>query len=110
LAERWSGIEWQETRHAGVSLSWLLPRAAGADAVVLIRMEPGHGYPPHRHVGEETVFVLQGGYRDQAGEYREGARVVNAAGSVHGPVALDGAEACILLAVARGGVELLDGP
>ena len=104
-----SSIEWQHTKQKGIFLSWLLRGREGADAVVLIRMEPGAGYPAHRHLGEETVLVLQGGYRDEQGEYREGEKVVNAAGSIHRPVALEGPEPCILLAVAHQGVEILGG-
>lgn len=89
----------------------------GGDAVVLIRMEPGHGYPPHRHRGAEDVLVLHGGYRDGSGEHRAGAYQRYAAGSTHAPVALgDPSRAagpdnppCILFAVAQRGVELLGG-
>jgi putative transcriptional regulator len=76
------------------------------DATTLIRMQPGCGYPAHRHVGLEEVFILQGGYRDPGGEHRAGEFILNDAGSAHAPVALDG-EDCIMLAVAHGGIELL---
>ena len=76
------------------------------NATVLIRMQPGYGYPAHRHVGPEEVFILQGGYRDQQGERRVGEYILNEAGSAHAPVALDGQD-CIMLAIAHGGIELL---
>jgi anti-sigma factor ChrR (cupin superfamily) len=124
------GLAWRETREPGVS--WIplflaedvggrkaAPRADahahdGADATVLIRMEPGHGYPAHRHVGVEEVLVLHGGYRDADGRYERGDYVRYPAGSLHAPVALgdrtrpSGQDnpACVLFAVARGGVEL----
>lgn len=75
---------------------------------MLIRMQPGCGYPAHRHTGVEEVLILQGGYRDQSGEHRAGEYVVNEAGSSHHPVALDGAEDCIMVAFAHGGIRLLD--
>jgi quercetin dioxygenase-like cupin family protein len=53
------------------------PRCAGADAG-LIRMEGGVAFPSHEHLGDESVLVLEGGYRDnttgriyQAGDFHE---------------------------------------
>ena len=82
---------------------------------MLIRMSPGRGYPPHRHLGVEHVLVLQGGYVDELGEHRAGTLLRYAAGSAHSPVAFGDPElpeggqnrACILLAIARGGIEEL---
>lgn len=125
-------LPWRATREPGVS--WLPLHLAdasggrstrssevesggeGGDATVLIRMEPGHGYPPHRHRGVEEVLVLSGGYRDERGTWRAGEYVRYPAGSVHAPVALgDPARpagpdnpACVLFAAARGGVALVD--
>ncbi len=120
-------IPWRATRSGGV---FWFPlhleegegggvRAPGPDrggATVLIRMDPGRGYAPHRHVGSEDVLVLQGGYRDEFGEHHCGDHVHYAAGSRHSPVALgDGTRppgpanpACILYATAPLGIELLD--
>lgn len=83
--------------------------------MVLIRMAPGRGYPPHRHIGAEDVLVLRGGYLDDAGVHGEGSFVSYPAGSAHAPVACgDSARpespenpACILFAIVRGGVENL---
>ncbi|HYY96765.1 MAG TPA: cupin domain-containing protein, partial [Pyrinomonadaceae bacterium] len=62
-----------------------------------------------RHRGIEEVFVLQGGYADGRGTYRAGDYVLNEAGSAHNPVALtDPAEDCVMLAVAHGGIEILE--
>jgi len=99
-------IPWRWTRHEGIGIHVLRQDEATGDAAVLVRMEPGKGYPPHRHVGDEEVFVVQGGYRDAAGTHREGEFVRNPAGSVHAPVALEG-EACVLFSVAHGGIEVL---
>ena len=88
-------LPWRETRLLGVS--WLPlhveegPRREGRErggGAVLIRMEPGCGYAPHRHLGSEDVLVLQGGYRDEHGEYRSGEHVHYVGGSVHAPRAL----------------------
>ncbi|MEZ6017297.1 MAG: cupin domain-containing protein [Planctomycetota bacterium] len=114
-------VPWRTTSAPGVR--WLLlaseaaPQPAGAagpaaGATVLIRMEPGHGYPPHRHLDVEEVLVLAGGYRDALGEHRAGDFVRYEPGSEHAPVALGDAAreashqnpACVLFATARGGI------
>ncbi len=102
-----SNIDWRETRHEGVAIRILRRDEATGDATVLIRMRPGCAYPAHRHVGIEEVFILQGGYRDSRGRHRAGDYVLNEAGSAHGPVALPG-EDCVMLAVAHGGIEIVN--
>ncbi len=112
-------VDWRATRHRGIEWAPLHDaaddRADGADSTVLIRMQPGCGYPPHRHVGVEEVLVLRGGYRDDRGEHVAGAYLRYPAGSVHAPVATGRADlpagpanpSCLLFASARGGVENL---
>ena len=102
-----SSIEWRVTRHTGIFIHVLRRDEQTGDGSVLIRMRPGCGYPAHRHVGLEEVLILQGGYRDQKGAHHAGDYIINEAGSAHHPVALDGAEDCIMFAVAHGGIELL---
>ncbi len=107
---------WRSTRHAGVSWCRLheCDEAQGADSTVLIRMEPGSSYPEHEHLGVEEVLILAGGYRDSNGEHRAGSYLRYPAGSRHAPVAIgdarapvsDSNPACLLFAVARGGVRL----
>lgn len=119
-------LAWKRTRVEGVDLVLLHPseeeaqrareeRGTAVEGALLIRMQPGCGYPPHRHLGVEEVLVLQGGYRDHLGEHRAGSYVRYEAGSEHAPRAL-GADAsrasprgvpCILFASARAGIELL---
>ena len=104
-----SKIPWRATRHEGVHLHFLRRDEATGDATVLIRMKPGCSYPAHRHVGVEEVFILQGGYRDSRGTHRAGDYVLNDAGSAHHPTALeDSDEDCVMLAVAHGGIELVN--
>jgi anti-sigma factor ChrR (cupin superfamily) len=103
-----SAVDWPASRREGIFVKVLWSDEQSGDAVVLVRMDPGCEYPRHRHVGDEEVFVLQGGFRDAAGEYLAGAFHRFPAGSVHAPVALPGELPCVLFAVARGGIELLD--
>lgn len=121
-----ASLPWRSTRHRGIA--WLPLHAAEAgprgepeaeratDATVLIRMDPGCGYPRHRHNGVEEVMILRGGYRDELGEHRAGSYVRYAAGSEHTPVALGDPgrpvgrenQACVLYSIARGGVRNLE--
>jgi anti-sigma factor ChrR (cupin superfamily) len=101
-----SEIEWQPTSYQGIFVNILRRDQVSGDATVLIRMEPGCEYPPHRHVGLEEVFVIQGGYRDADGVHYSGDYVINAAESVHHPVALE-ETACIMLAFTHRGIELI---
>jgi quercetin dioxygenase-like cupin family protein len=125
------GLAWRATRIPGVQWYPIVdnhtaaPDTAGVrDSVVLIRMAPGTGYPAHRHVGIEDVLILVGGYQDEFGVHGPGSFVRYPAGSVHRPIALgdfDSAaigdpqrardeenSACVMFAIARGGVENID--
>mgnify|MGYP003628267354 FL=1 len=113
-------VDWRATNSPGVF--WFLlaseatdeAKGAGAGGTVLIRMQPGCGYPPHEHLDVEEVLVLAGGYRDAWGTYETGAYVRYPKGSVHAPVALGEPDAghpdCILYASARGGISPVETP
>jgi quercetin dioxygenase-like cupin family protein len=100
---------WKQTKQPGVSVRFLRTDKMTGDTSVLIRMDAGCGYPQHRHVGDEEVLVLAGGYRDELGTYRTGDYHLHKAGSAHHPVALDDGP-CILFAVAHGGIEVFESP
>lgn len=102
-----AAIPWRTTRYPGVAIHFYASDKQSGRVLALIRMDPGCGYPEHRHHGEEHVLVLQGGYRDARGDHRAGSFVVYEDRSVHEPVALPGDEACVLLALAHEGVRLL---
>lgn len=118
-------LPWQPTRSPGIHWILLASRGGASASVldpaerrggtVLIRMDPGCGYPAHRHVGCEDVLVLLGAYRDQRGVHGRGVHVHYEAESSHAPVALgepgrapSGRDLpCVLFAVASAGIELL---
>jgi len=75
-----------------------LTMRADSHRVSLLRLEPGHGLPVHRHVGEELTVVLQGGFTDAAGSYGPGDFAVGPGAQEHEPIA-DAGEACIALIV-----------
>jgi anti-sigma factor ChrR (cupin superfamily) len=109
-------LPWRPTKVAGVAWIPLFlegesgPRAEGpaAGSAVLIRMDPGCGYPRHAHVGAEEVLCLAGGYEDELGTVRAGDFVRYEAGSAHAPVALSGGP-CVLFATARDGIRFEPG-
>ncbi|MFT4538739.1 MAG: anti-sigma factor ChrR (cupin superfamily) [Planctomycetota bacterium] len=115
-------VPWRETGSHGVR--WYLIDTAGSaarpgqgaakDSAVLIEMDPGCGYPRHKHLGVEEVLVLRGGYRDDLGEHRCGDYVRYEEGSAHAPVAIgetsqpisDANPICLLYAIARAGIAV----
>jgi anti-sigma factor ChrR (cupin superfamily) len=105
----WSAIPWRTTRYPGVLIHFYATEKHSRRALALIRMDPGCGYPEHRHNGEEHVAVLQGGYRDADGDHVAGQFVRYPDDSQHAPTgcAGPGAAPCILLALAHEGISLL---
>jgi anti-sigma factor ChrR (cupin superfamily) len=103
-----SALPWRATKSVGVSwypLHVVEGGGPGTDSTVLVKMEPGCGYPPHRHLDVEEVLVLAGTYRDGSGDHPAGSYLRYPAQSAHAPVAA-GDEPCVLFAVARGGIAL----
>jgi putative transcriptional regulator len=66
--------------------------------VELLRLEPGHGLPVHRHTGAEYTVVLQGGYTDKTGSYVVGDFAIGPGPEEHEPIA-DPGEPCIAVIV-----------
>jgi anti-sigma factor ChrR (cupin superfamily) len=105
-----AAIPWRTTKYPGVRIHFYSSNRETGRVLALIAMDPGCGYPRHRHRGAEEVLVLQGGYRDELGAYRAGQFVRYEDGSAHSPVALaeDGAQTCVLFALSHEGIALLD--
>ncbi len=103
-----AAIPWRTTRYPGMAVHFYASSRESGRVVALIRMEQGCGYPMHRHRGREEVLVLQGGYRDEFGEYGAGEFVAYEDGTTHTPMAVEESEgACVLLAVAHEGIKLV---
>ena len=104
-----AAIPWRPTKHDGIQVHFYDSDERSKRVLALIRMDPGCGYPAHRHRSIEEVLVVHGGYRDELGEYRAGELVRYEAGSEHAPIAIGGAgdEPCVLLALAHEGIKLL---
>jgi anti-sigma factor ChrR (cupin superfamily) len=85
------------------------PRLADARCG-FVRLEGGGAFPLHRHIGEEQVLVLQGGFEDSDGRvYRRGDEAIRPSGSEHHFTALGGAD-LVYLVVLFGGLEIPSQP
>lgn len=100
-----AGSEWMPFLLPGVEMMPVStgPKHAGAVAT-LVRLQPGATFPDHAHHGEETMFVLDGGFReagDEGAEIWRGEELVKADGTDHTFVALPGSP-CIAAAIVTG--------
>jgi anti-sigma factor ChrR (cupin superfamily) len=76
-------------------------RVTGSDCK-LVRFDAGTRFPSHRHLGTETVFVLEGSYCDDDGRcYGAGDRQVMEAGTQH-RIRIDGGQDCVAATVLHG--------
>jgi len=66
----------------------------GEPALALLRYAPGGRAPAHRHMGMETILVLEGAQCDERGRYPAGSLAVNPEGSVHSVWSEEG---CVVL-------------
>jgi quercetin dioxygenase-like cupin family protein len=97
---------WQPALAPNVQLMHLPggPAVAAFD-VGFVRVAAGTPFPPHRHVGDEHVLVLQGSYRDSTGPtVRPGDQVHMPTGTEHHFIAAP--ERDLIYAVVVGGIEI----
>ena len=78
----------------GIEVHWLSKGGATDPTVAILKYEPGSAVPRHRHVGLETIMVLDGVQSDESGDYSAGTLVLNAVGSEHSVWTKDG---CVVL-------------
>jgi anti-sigma factor ChrR (cupin superfamily) len=72
---------------------------------MLVRMEPGASYVPHRHKAPEQCFVLEGDIRDGPDLFHAGDFQCKETGSVHGAQTTE--NGCLVLIVSSLHDELL---
>ena len=75
---------------------------AGERRAILAHFEPGATLPPHRHVGDELVFVIEGATADESGVVATGNMNYRPNGCVHSVTTPHGAT---VLAVVWGHTE-----
>ena len=56
---RWQEPEWEDVA-PGISCKLLATDRERDRVSMLVRLAPGASYPPHRHMGVEELFLLQG--------------------------------------------------
>ena len=84
----------------------LIGRSEGeSSAVAFLRYAPGASVPYHRHLGLETIIVLEGEQCDERGCYPAGAVMLNPEGSAHSVWSNTG---CVVLIQWDKAVEFVD--
>ena len=74
--------------------------------VGFVRVPAGETFPPHRHLGDERVLVLQGGYTDTDGAtVRRGETAFKPAESSHAFTASEGPD-LVFLVILKEGVDI----
>ena len=81
----------------GVHFKVLKTHQPGTGVTLLLRFDPGAGYPTHRHPGGEEYLVLEGELVDAGRTYGVGTYVFHPPGSVHRPTSQSGATVLVFL-------------
>jgi quercetin dioxygenase-like cupin family protein len=83
--------EWVPSPAAGVDRRMLFRVGDEvARATSIVRYGPGSVFPRHTHHGGEEIFVLDGVFQDEHGDYPAGSYFRNPPGTSHVPAAKDG--------------------
>ncbi|GAA4880498.1 cupin domain-containing protein [Ferrimonas pelagia] len=93
-------LEWQSSPSEGV-LRKRLRHLGGIESGMvtsLVRYRPGSHFPRHYHPDGEEIFVLEGVFSDEHGDYPAGSYLLNPHGSSHRPFSQSG---CMLLVKLR---------
>ncbi|RWP75492.1 MAG: allophanate hydrolase, partial [Mesorhizobium sp.] len=64
----------------GISVHWLLKGGPVEPSVAILKYRSGASVPRHRHVGLETIVVLEGTQSDENGDYPVGSVILNPVG------------------------------
>jgi anti-sigma factor ChrR (cupin superfamily) len=94
-------LPWIEAR-PGVRQKRIWEDKAGERRAILARFEPGATLPPHRHVGDELIFLVEGANADESGTVATGNMNYRPNGCVHSVTTKNGAT---VLAVVWGRTE-----
>ena len=86
----WETLEFQFFRQ-GVDIFWI---SKNSPQIALLKYQAGASVPRHKHIGLETILVLEGDQVDDNGTALTGDFVVNPAGTEH---AVRSETGCIVL-------------
>lgn len=100
-------LEWMPSPAPGVDRR-MLYRVGDevARATSLVRYAPGSAFPRHVHSGGEEIFVLEGTFQDEHGDYPAGSYFRNPPGTSHVPASEDGCTIFVRLWQYRAGDNL----
>ena len=96
-----SDLPWIDTR-PGVRQKRIWEDKASERRAILARFEPGATLPPHRHIGDELIFLIEGANADESGVVTAGNMNYRPNGCVHTVTTKNGAT---VLAVVWGRTE-----
>jgi anti-sigma factor ChrR (cupin superfamily) len=96
-----SDLPWVDTR-PGVRQKRIWEDTTGERRALLARFQPGATLPPHRHVGDELIFLVEGANADESGVVATGNMNYRPNGCVHTVTTQHGAT---VLAVVWGRTE-----
>lgn len=90
-----SSMAWEPSPAKGITRKKLeRQEAERGRATSIVRYAPGSAFPTHQHPFGEEIFVLEGVFSDENGDYPAGTYLRNPAGSAHAPFSKEG---CTLL-------------
>ena len=86
-----SGTVWRKRVH-------LVGAPESGQVTSIVRYEPDSSFPPHDHPEGEEIFVLDGVFSDEHGDWPAGTYLLNPEGFRHAPFSKDG---CLLFVKLR---------
>jgi anti-sigma factor ChrR (cupin superfamily) len=87
-------IDWTKSPSAGVNRKPLeRENIESGRTTSIVQYLPGSSFKTHSHPGGEEIFVLDGVFSDESGDYPAGSYLRNPIGSSHAPFSING---CIL--------------
>lgn len=92
-------MPWQASPISGVERKPLAREAAeSGHATSIVRYAPGSQFARHIHPAGEEIFVLEGVFSDETGDYPAGSYIRNPPGSSHAPFSEQGCTLFVKLA------------
>ncbi len=86
-----ANIQWEKSEANGVLRKRLERIDAKPEPVTtIVRYQANSAFPAHQHVKGEEIFVLEGTFSDNHGDYEAGSYLRNPAGTSHSPFSKQG--------------------
>jgi anti-sigma factor ChrR (cupin superfamily) len=87
-----AAMDWQPSPSPNVSRKrlYLDGPAESGRVTSIVRYAPGSQFPPHAHPDGEEIFVLEGVFSDEHGDYPPGSYLANPDGLRHAPFSRQG--------------------